>query len=311
MKPQETPFAWHGSAQTSPDPRSRHAPEQHSALPVQAVAFALQVGPVGAQARGVPVQLLVQQSPLTAHGAPFALHGAAHWFEALQTPEQQVPGAAGQVPLFGVHATAVQTWVLGSQAPDAQSVPVAQDRPVAHFVGQDPPQSTSVSVPFLKPSLQVGLAQRWVTGLQKPEVQSAAAAQPWPTAQVFPWARHVAPPQSTAVSAPFLSPSVQLGVAQRCVVGLQNPEAQSCGTPQPTPSAQVRAGTRARHVAPPQSTPVSEPFFTPSVHVGAGGGGGEPDDDDDPEQPPQQSAAASARTESVGRVARDMSFSPR
>jgi hypothetical protein len=67
-----------------------------------------------------------------------------------------------------------------------------------HLLGQLPPQSTSVSAPFLMPSLQLaatGVAQTLLP-LQKPLMQSV------PTIQIFPLAhaKHVPPPQSTSVS---------------------------------------------------------------------------------------------------------------
>ena len=57
---------------------------------MQQVEPALQAPPLavqldcGAHARGVPVQLPVQQSALAAQATPFVLHGAAHWLEPLQ-----------------------------------------------------------------------------------------------------------------------------------------------------------------------------------------------------------------------------------
>jgi hypothetical protein len=168
-----------------------------------------------------------------------------------------------------VQAAAAQTWVFGSQTPEVQSAGTAQERPFAHLLGQEPPQSTSVSVPSLTPSAQPAASHRCVEALQTPEVQSVGAAQPSPFAHVFPWATQVVPPQSTPVSVPFCSPSVQLGVAQS-FEALQKPELQSVGAAQPSPSAHVFPW--ATQVAP-QSTPVSLPFFTPSVHVGAVAGG--------------------------------------
>jgi hypothetical protein len=49
----------------------------------------------------------------------------------------------------------VQTPLAGS----AQSAPDAQPLPVAHFVAQVPPQSTSVSLPFLTVSVQLAFWQ--------------------------------------------------------------------------------------------------------------------------------------------------------
>jgi hypothetical protein len=50
---------------------------------VQAPPLAVQLD-CGAHARGVPVQLPVQQSAATEQAAPFDLHGEAHWLEPLQ-----------------------------------------------------------------------------------------------------------------------------------------------------------------------------------------------------------------------------------
>jgi hypothetical protein len=113
-----------------------------------------------------------------------------------------------------VHAV-VQTCVFGSQTPEVQSEPVRQDRPFPHFGQTPPPQSTSVSAPFRKPSEQLGAAQTCELGLQNPGAQSVETWQRRPTAQVFPRASQAAPPQSTSVSAPFFTPSVQVGVLQR------------------------------------------------------------------------------------------------
>jgi len=63
-------------------------------------------------------------------------------------------GAAWQVPL--------------EQNPLAQSAGPLQLWPFAHWLEQMPPQSRSVSVPFRKPSLQVGTAHLKMLGLQKP-----------------------------------------------------------------------------------------------------------------------------------------------
>jgi hypothetical protein len=93
--------------------------------------------------------------------------------------------------------------MLPMQTPPWQSPPTLQTLPLAHFVLQLPPQSTSVSVPFLTRSLQAGI---WHTLLvHTPLWQSALTEQPFVSA-------HLAvqvPPQSTSVSAPFFTPSLQ------------------------------------------------------------------------------------------------------
>jgi hypothetical protein len=81
----------------------------------------------------------------------------------------------------------------------AQSLPLLQARPVAQS-RHEPPQSTSLSSPFLISSLQVAATQsfREQTWL----AQSLASAQACPVSQpVQP------PPQSASDSLPFFTPS--------------------------------------------------------------------------------------------------------
>jgi hypothetical protein len=70
----------------------------------------------------------------------------------------------------------------------------------------------------------------------------------------------VPPPQSFPVSAPFFTPSVQVGTWQ--TLPMHTPEAQSAPTPHGPSSGQPAHD-------PPQSTPVSNPFFAWSVQLGA------------------------------------------
>jgi hypothetical protein len=70
------------------------------------------------------------------------------------------------------------------------------------------------------------------------------------------------PPQSTSVSLPSLIPSVHVAGRQMSVVGSQSLVVQSELTRQPC------RGGQAVQVPPPQSTPVSVPSSTPSLHVG-------------------------------------------
>jgi hypothetical protein len=301
LRPQLFPLALHGSAQVLD---ASQEPEQQSPGPAQLAPFAAQVA--GAwQDAGLPEQRPVQHSPPPPQSVPFGLQGVAQ-VPASQNPEQHAPGAPGHATPSPVQATATHTWVFGSHAPEVQSAGAAQERPSWHFVAHDPPQSTSVSLPFRNPSAHVGAAHSLVPGLQKSVAQSAATAQPCPLAQVCGTAsaRHAAPPQSTPVSLPFLKPSAQVGAAHRWVEGLQNPEVQSAATPQPAPFAHRLAGTRARQAAPPQSTPVSAPFFTPSEHVGAVAVAPL----DPALQPARVSASATANASDVivGRAGRDM-----
>src|SRR5262245_34088579 len=88
-------------------------------------------------------------------------------------------------------------------------------------------------------------------------------AQSSPPAHASPaQARHIAPPQSTPVSAPFCTASVHVGAWQVSERALHTPSAQSAPVLQSSPTLQPG------HV-PPQSTSLSVPFFTPSLHSGS------------------------------------------
>jgi hypothetical protein len=81
---------------------------------------------------------------------------------------------------------------------------VPQPLPTAQFAVQVPPQSTSVSFPFLTPSVQEAVTHLPPEHLPLPgNTQSVFALQFLPTAQVGPQL----PPQSTSVSVPFRRPS--------------------------------------------------------------------------------------------------------
>ena len=82
---------------------------------------------------------------------------------------------------------------------DLQSSPFAQPSPSAHFVAQIPPQSTSVSCPFCRPSSHCVATHNWDCALQKVDLQSVPFAQPSPSAHVV----AQIPPQSAPVSWPF------------------------------------------------------------------------------------------------------------
>jgi hypothetical protein len=130
--------------------------------------------------------------------------------------------------------------------------------PTAHLVLQlAPPQSMSVSTPFLTPSLQVGT---WQTlPAQTPDEQPAALKHALPSAHTP--QPELPPPQSTSASSPFLIPSKQLGTWQTSPV--HTPDEQS------PPKAQAEPLTHEPpHAGPPQSMSVSPPFFTPSLQVG-------------------------------------------
>src|SRR5437867_4134914 len=92
--------------------------------------------------------------------------------------------------------------LLAQVAVPAQSPALAHPFPAAHLLLQGPPQSISVSPPFLIPSLQVGTAQ--LPPVQTPVAQSLAEEQIRPMPHLL-----QLPPQSMSVSLPFLIPSVQ------------------------------------------------------------------------------------------------------
>jgi hypothetical protein len=120
-----------------------------------------------------------------------------------------------------------------------------------------PPQSTPVSEPFLTPSVGTQVGARQVPPVQTPLTQLAPLVP-----HILPSAQggQSEPPQPMSVSEPFRTVSPQEAATHRPIV--QTPLTQSVGAVHPCP-----AGQRVAHMAvgPPQSTPVSEPFLTPSV----------------------------------------------
>jgi hypothetical protein len=140
-----------------------------------------------------------------------------------------------------------------------QSPATTQVLPFAQSPQDGPPQSTSVSLPFFTVSLQPAPWQTFGVPLQTLLIQSPATLHVLPVPQ----SPHVPPPQSTSVSAPFLTTSEHVGAWQ---VTLQTPLEQSFGAPHVLPvphRAQPGDG-----VGPPQSMSLSPWFFAPSAHVG-------------------------------------------
>jgi hypothetical protein len=205
-------------------------------------------------------------------------HIATWQTPAMQTPSTQLvplvphplpfPHFIGQVPpqstsvslpflIVSVHSGAAHAFVLAGQTPLAQSPPVAHPLPSAHRLpgAQVPPQSTSVSLPFLSASPHDGAAHTFVPAGQTRLLQSPATAQTLPSAH----SGQLAPPQSMSVSVPFLMPSVQL--AARHEPPIHTPLSQSPAAVQLRPAAQ----RGQPEVAPPQSRSVSLPFFTKSA----------------------------------------------
>jgi hypothetical protein len=135
-----------------------------------------------------------------------------------------------------------------------QSLPELHILPPAQGRQDKPPQSTSLSVPFLTPSEQLAGAQR--------NIRQTPLAQSLPVLHTLksPQGGHVPPPQSTSVSFPSLIPSRQVdGVVQ--TPALHAPLWQSEPVLQDLPAAH---GTQC---VPPQSTSVSSWFLTPSEQL--------------------------------------------
>ena len=135
-------------------------------------------------------------------------------------PSLQVPEGATQRP-------PVQVALL-------QSAPTPQVLPLAHLVMHEPPQSTSLSLPFLMPSVQVGSGAAQTPAEQLVLEQSALALQVLPLAHLL----AQEPPQSTSVSVPFLTRSLQPGAWQTLPVHL--PLWQSPSPPQAWPPPELR-----------------------------------------------------------------------
>ena len=91
---------------------------------------------------------------------------------------------------------------LPEQTPVVQSAGLPHPCPGAQS-GHGPPQSTSVSLPFLTLSLHEGALHTFVPGSQTPSMQSV----PTRHARLVMHLPQAAPPQSMSVSLPFLTPS--------------------------------------------------------------------------------------------------------
>ncbi len=150
---------------------------------------------VGSAAQSPATQLVLVQSLPAAQVWPLAQLAA-------QLPPQSM---SVSVPFF----TASEQVGSAAQSPATQlvlvqSVPARQVLPLAQSAAQLPPQSTSVSVPFLMPSEHETAGPPQTPAVQTPLVQSLPATQVLPSAH---FAAQLVPPQSMAVSVPFLMPS--------------------------------------------------------------------------------------------------------
>ena len=130
--------------------------------------------------------------------------------------------------------------------PLAQSLGLTHTSVDAHFLVHVEPQSTVGSLPFFTPSVQLGAWQVWVAARHTWLVQSLASAQPLLSAHGL----LQLDPQSTSVSLPFFTPSLQLvawHVPLEQLALLQSLVLRQC-----CPVMQ-----RAQPMVPPQSTSLS------------------------------------------------------
>jgi hypothetical protein len=119
-----------------------------------------------------------------------------------------------------------------------------------------------VSLPLRTPSggTQLAAEQVWVVLLHTWLWQSL----PWRQIRLSGQAGQAPPPQSTSVSVPLSTLSLQVAMAQVCVVLLQTWLRQSRG-----PFVQPWPAGHAGQAPPPQSIPVSVPLRTPSLQAAA------------------------------------------
>jgi hypothetical protein len=152
------------------------------------------------------------------------------------------------------------TQMLPLQTPVAQSAATLQPPPVGQVLPAAtqvvPPQSTSVSVPFLTVSLHDAVVH--LPALHRLLAQSVFKVQFLAAAQR---AQVVEPPQSVSDSPPLVWPSAQLAVWHTLPVHTLLVQSEA------TPHALV--GPHLVQVPPPQSMSVSAPFLKESLQVGA------------------------------------------
>jgi hypothetical protein len=142
-----------------------------------------------------------------------------------------------------------------------QSVPAVQALVATHRLQLlVPPQSVSLSPPFLTLSLHAAVAQ--MPPVQTPLPQSV------PNVQILPAAHGVQlPPQSMSVSEPFFTVSEQPAVWQTELEQIADVQSVAAAHALPTPHLVAQVAPVV--ATPPQSTSVSVPFFTASGQTGA------------------------------------------
>ena len=215
-------------------------------------------------------------TPLVAGWQLPMLSQVLFWQMALlfaQVPSGSVTPAVvlTQAPVLSTHLQLAQGAVAqrnpdeaARQWADVQSAVMEHTFPSAHLAVQDPPQSTSVSLPSFTPSKQSPPTHLFVVRLQTPLVQSALAAQVRVLAQVKVSPSQYVPPQSVSVSIPSFIPSWQVVATHLLVPKLQTPLVQSLLETQFSPLAHLKPSPS--QVIPPQSTSVSTASLIPSGH---------------------------------------------
>jgi hypothetical protein len=146
----------------------------------------------------------------------------------------------------------------------AQSLSCAQCRPYAHGE-HEPPQSMSVSSPFLIESLHCAGTQTWLE-LHAKVSQSVPRKHPPPTGHPG----QLLPPQSLPVSSPFFTPSLQLGPT-----GASHLPPVHLPLSQSLPALHAWSAAHLLGQSPPQSTSVSLPSFFPFEQLGHRGSWGQ------------------------------------
>jgi hypothetical protein len=131
------------------------------------------------------------QSPATRQA--FAVAQGRHPPEPPQSTSVSVPFL-----IVSVQPAATHFFAVASHLRLMQSALTAQAFVFAHFVVHEPPQSTSVSVPFFTTSAQLGAVHFFVVASQLPLAQSAEIKQAFASAHF-----KQLPPQSMSVSVPF------------------------------------------------------------------------------------------------------------
>ena len=189
--------------QAAPFAQAAHAPPPQS-TPVSASSLTPSWQRVATQVSVCALQMPDAQSLPILHALPVA-HFAGH------APPQSRSVSS---PFFTVSRQRLPMHlpVCALQRPERQSLALPQALPWPQAMGHAPPQSTSTSVPFLRPSRH-WLSTQVLLVAQKPVAQSA----PVPQALPRPQGPHLLPPQSKPVSSPSFTPSLHGSLVQKCL----------------------------------------------------------------------------------------------